>query len=204
MKQWHVVYTHPREEAVAAEQLGRQEFEVYWPVYRKTVSHARRRVERAASLFPRYLFVAFDPCSTGWRTIRSTRGVVDLIRNGFDPIAVPESLVTAIRAREDTEGRVVLGRQINLVKGQRFKLNDPAFEGQELIFDCQKDADRVVALMSLLNGESRSWCRWRGSFRRGWLKVARSGGVLHPSLRSSVPTTRPAHTPQFTFVPPLC
>ena len=78
MLSWFVVYTHPREEALAQENLARQGFETYWPRYRKRSSHARQVQEVAASLFPRYLFAAFDMSETGWRTIRSTRGVVDL------------------------------------------------------------------------------------------------------------------------------
>ena len=40
MRSWYVVYTHPREEALAEENLKRQGFEVYWPRYKKRASHA--------------------------------------------------------------------------------------------------------------------------------------------------------------------
>lgn len=153
MQAWFVVYTQPREEHVAEENLARQGYLAYWPRYKKRVSHARRVREVSASLFPRYLFVSFDPATTGWRNIRSTRGCIDVIRNGFEPTRVPDQLIAEIRAREDDGGCVVLGRQIEFVKGQRIRLKGDAFQDHELIFETMKDDERVVALMSLLGRE---------------------------------------------------
>ena len=153
MRQWFVIYTHPREEHIAEENLARQGYVTYWPRYKKRVSHARKVQEITASLFPRYLFTAFDPNTTGWRNIRSTRGVVDLVRNGYEPTAVNTRLIEQMQAREDEAGCVVLGRQVELVKGQRLTLKGDAFKGQELIFETMKDADRVIALLTLLGRE---------------------------------------------------
>jgi len=153
MRQWFVVYTHPREEALAEEHLRRQGFEAYWPRYRKRVSHARSVREAPASLFPRYLFTAFDAGQGSWRAIRSTRAVVDIVRQGFEPVPVCDRLVTDIRSREDANGYVVLGRQIELQKGQRIHIDNDAFKGHELIFEAKKDSDRVVALLRLLGRE---------------------------------------------------
>lgn len=153
MQSWFVVYTHPREEAIAQENLLRQGFTTYWPRYRKRSSHARRVQEVAASLFPRYLFAAFDAGTSGWRAIRSTRGVAELVRQGLQPVPVPERLIDEIRAREDRDGFVVLGRQIELTKGQRIQLEGSAFRGHQLIFETKKDSERVVALLSLLGRE---------------------------------------------------
>lgn len=153
MQSWYVVYTHPREEAVAEENLARQGFITYCPRYRKRVSHARKVHDVLACLFPRYLFIAFDPGAHGWRAIRSTRGVVDVVRSGHEPAPVAAELIALIRAREDVDGSVVLGRQIELQKGQRFRLRGGAFDAHELIFEARKDTDRVVALLSLLGRE---------------------------------------------------
>ncbi len=153
MQIWFVVYAQPREEHIAEEHLIRQGYEAYWPRYKKRVSHARKVREVSASLFPRYLFVSFDPTTTGWRNIRSTRGCIDVIRNGFDPTPVPTRLVEQIRAREDEAGCVVLGKQVHFVKGQPLKLKGDAFKGHDLIFATMKDNERVVALFSLLGRE---------------------------------------------------
>ncbi len=153
MPLWYVVYTHPREECIAEEHLLRQGFATYWPRYRKRVTHARKVREVTASLFPRYIFVAFDPATTGWRAIRSTRGVVDLVRSGLDPAPVNSRLIEDMRTREDNSGCVVIGRQVQLIRGQRITISGDAFKGHELIFETMKDSDRVVALLTLLGRE---------------------------------------------------
>lgn len=150
MDAWYVVYTRPREEAIAQENLERQGFATYWPRYRKRTSHARRIMEIPAALFPRYLFARLDLCQSGWRTVRSTRGVVGLVTQGTEPAAVSASLLAGIRAREDENGFVVLGRQIELKRGQRVQLAGDAFKGHDLIFEARKDSERVVVLLGLL------------------------------------------------------
>ena len=122
MNSWYVIYTHPREEGLAEENLTRQGFKTYWPRYMRRSSHARRVRDVAASLFPRYLFAHFDIDDGGWRVIRSTRGVAGLVRQGLGPARISQRLVDEIRAREDEDGFVVLGRQLDLQKGQRIQL----------------------------------------------------------------------------------
>lgn len=153
MLSWYVVYTHPREEKLAVENLERQGFSTYWPRFRKQVTHARKVHEAVASLFPRYMFVRFDKTVPGWRTIASTRGVVGLVKNGNEPIGVPERMIGDIRAREDGDGFVVLGRQLTLEKGCRIQIKNPAFAGCDVFFEEKRDSERVVALLKLLGRE---------------------------------------------------
>lgn len=153
MDQWYVIYTRPREETIAEENLIRQGFQTYWPRYRRRSSHARKVQEVAASLFPRYLFARFSLKDAGWRVIRSTRGVAGLVSQGFDPTPIPAHFIEDIRSREDEGGFVVLGRQIEFQKGQKIQLAADAFKGLEIIFEAQKDSERVVALLGLLGRE---------------------------------------------------
>lgn len=153
MLSWYVVYTHPREEKLAVAHLARQGFATYWPRFRKQVTHARKVQDVVASLFPRYMFVRFDKAAPGWRVIASTRGIVGLVKNGTDPIGVPERLIGDIRAREDEEGFVVLGRQLTLEKGCRIQIKNPAFAGCDVFFEEKRDSQRVVALLRMLGRE---------------------------------------------------
>jgi transcriptional antiterminator RfaH len=155
MEKWYVIYTRPREEQVAEENLMRQGFETYWPRYRKRLTHARKVQEVPASLFPRYLFARFSLADAAWRVIRSTRGVAGLVSQGVDPTPVSQRLIDDIRSRENSEGYVVLGRQIELQKGQRIQLASDAFKGVDVIFEAAKDSERVVALLGLLGREFR-------------------------------------------------
>lgn len=150
MKNWYVAYTQARHEKLAQDHLARQGFEVFCPQYRKRRSHARRVDMVPAPLFPRYLFVAFDADSPEWRVIRSTRGVVDLVRNGLDLVPVPAAVIDDIRGREDQDGFVVLARHIKLERGDRIRIDSGAFADHEAIFHAQRDEDRVIALLSML------------------------------------------------------
>lgn len=150
MKHWYAVYTQPRNEGLASEHLGRQGFEILYPRYLKRRSHARRIETVPAPLFPRYLFVSFDAGEAGWRVIRSTRGVIDLVRNGLEPIAVPEAVIESIRGRQDKDGMVVLARHLKLGRGDRIRIDSGPFADYEAIFEAQRDEDRIVALLALL------------------------------------------------------
>lgn len=150
MKQWFAVYTHPRGEAVAEENLLRQGFEVFFPRYLKRRSHARRVETVPAPLFPRYVFMAFNPAEAGWRVVRSTRGVVDLVRNRHDPAPVPDAIIEEIRKRQDEAGFVVLARHIKFGRGDKIRIETGPFASYEAIFETMRDNERVVALLSLL------------------------------------------------------
>ena len=150
MKSWFVVYTQPRNEDLASEHLERQGFDVYFPRYRKSRSHARRTDVVSSPLFPRYIFVGFDVMSAGWRSIRSTRGVIDLVRNGNDPVPVPEWTIKEIKAREDDNGFVVLGKHLHLARGDQFRIDSGPFASCVAIFESKKDEARVIALLNLL------------------------------------------------------
>jgi transcriptional antiterminator RfaH len=153
MTHWYAVYTQPRNETLACEHLARQGFEVYFPRFLKRRSHARRVDVAPAPLFPRYMFVAFDETAGGWRVIRSTRGVVDLVRNGLHPVPVPQAVIETIRSREDGDGYVVLARHLELGRGDRIRIDSGPFVNCDAIFEAKRDDRRVVALLALLGRE---------------------------------------------------
>lgn len=150
MKRWYAVHTHPRSEAVAQAHLQRQGFEPFLPCYLKRRSHARKVETVPAPLFPRYLFLPLNVEDPMWRVIRSTRGVVDLVRNGIDPVAVPDGAIDEITRRQDAAGFVVLARGLGLKPGAPIRIEGGPFADMEAIFQAERDEERVVALLSLL------------------------------------------------------
>jgi transcriptional antiterminator RfaH len=150
MNQWYAVYTQPRGEAIAAENLLRQQVDVFFPRYLKRRSHARKIENVPAPLFPRYIFISFNADEAGWRVVRSTRGVVDLVRNGQDPAPVPAPIIEEIRKRQDDQGFVVLARHIKLGRGDKIRIDAGPFADYEAIFETMRDNERVVALLSLM------------------------------------------------------
>lgn len=156
MKRWYAVYTQPRAEWLATEHLERQGFEVFFPRYLKRRRHARKVEDVLAPLFPRYLFAAFDLAEAGWRVIRSTRGVVDLVRNGALPLAVPACVIEDISCRLDDSGCVQLAEESRLRPGGRIRIEAGPFAECEAIFQALRDEDRVIALLSVLGREVKA------------------------------------------------
>lgn len=156
MKRWYAVYSQPNRESMAREHLERQGFEVFAPWYLRRRRHARRVEDVPAPLFPRYIFASFDADDAGWRVIRSTRGVIDLVRSGLDPVPVPATIISEIQGRSDENGCVVLARDAGLVQGAKIRIEAGPFADYEAIFQTVRDDERVVVLLSLLGREVRA------------------------------------------------
>jgi len=153
---WYVLHTHPRAELQACWHLRNQGFaDVYLPSYCKLRRHARKIEKVVAPLFPRYLFVGMEIVTTQWRSIRSTIGIVDIIRNGDTPSPVPHGIVESIRAREDEMGLVAVSEESDFASGASVCVHGGPFNGCVGIFECVTDEERVVVLLDLLGRKVR-------------------------------------------------
>ncbi len=152
-KSWFVVHTRANGEDAAAQHLARQGFGVYLPRYSKLWRHARRTERVTRPLFPRYLFVALDLAVDGWRAVRSTIGVTDIIRRGEAPVPVPSGVVEAIQAREDENGCFALPSRLKA--GEPVRLLDGAFASLVGLCEGMADDERVVVLLELLGRKVR-------------------------------------------------
>lgn len=154
-KEWYLVYAKPRQEAVAQQNLERQGYQTYLPL----VSHLRRRNGRrlnvVAPMFPRYLFIYLDDRSDNWAPIRSSRGVISLVRFGPSAAKVPDSLVAALRGREDERGVQVLPTE-EYRPGSRVRITEGSFSGYQAVFLAKTGRDRVVLLLDILGQHTRA------------------------------------------------
>jgi len=130
MNRWYVVYTQPRSEDRAFSHLRMQGFKCFLPKMSRLTSHARRRTRIFEPLFPRYLFTYFDPALTRWRCINGSRGVVQLLTQGADPLAVPNGIVERLTSVCDEEGTTSLVDLGLLKKGSKVRIREGAFTGQ--------------------------------------------------------------------------
>jgi len=152
---WYVVQTQVNGEARAAENLRRQGFEIYLPLYLKRRCHARRTDFTAKPLFPRYMFVAIDVTTQRWRSVQSTFGVAGLLTNGDKPMTVPESVIPALKAREDAKGFVKMNPLSPFAPGDKVRVLAGAFMENAGLFDGMADHDRVYILLELLGRKVR-------------------------------------------------
>ncbi len=147
--QWYVVQCKPREDARALEHLERQGFTCFLPMLAIEKLRHRRQVQVDEPLFPGYLFISLDKIHDNWHSIRSTRGVVQIVRFNQDPLPVRDEIIEAIRDRlASDQPRVPL-----LQPGERVLITEGCFTDVEAIFVANDGNQRVMLLMSILHRE---------------------------------------------------
>lgn len=154
-KIWFAVYTKARMELWARSNLRERGHEVYLPLYLRQRRHARKTDWVSAPLFPRYLFVARSPIKSNHRSIRSTPGVIDLVKFGDRPATVENAVIQEIQARENESGHVQLVDPKSLVPGEQVRMHGGAMTNHVGLFERQCDSGRVVVLLNLLGREVR-------------------------------------------------
>lgn len=144
---WFAVFSKPRRETEAAEQLTHQEFTVFLPqvrVQRRLRGQWRDVIE---PMFPRYLFLWAVLGQDDLRPVRSTRGVVDLVRFGGELRPVPEPVIAELR--RICEGGV-LDLPSPLAPGSRVRILTGPFAGHEAELLHTDGAHRARVLLELL------------------------------------------------------
>lgn len=155
VKKWYLVYTKPRQESVARINLARQGYEIYLPLMRQTRRQRGRRRTLISPMFPRYLFVHLDRSTDNWGPIRSTLGVVSIVRFGQMTAAAPDSLIALLHSREDEEGIQTL-TPAEFRPGSKVRITDGAFMGYEGVYLARSSRERVVVLLQLCGKPART------------------------------------------------
>ena len=147
---WYLVYTKPRQERTAFENLQLQGYECYFPIMRaEKLRQGRLDVEDQA-LFPRYLFVRLGqgPTAQSWAPIRSTKGVSRLVTFGITPAKVEDTLIELIRGQEAS----VKNEPERLFKsGERVHIVTAPFMNIEGIYQLTDPNQRVMVLIELMS-----------------------------------------------------
>lgn len=147
MQTWCVVLTKPNCEAIAVENLLQQGYGCYFPRFKAV---GKNNIILKKPLFPRYVFASIDKF---WYSIRGTRGVSQILMSDKGPAIIPASAIEAIRAKEDSEGFIVLSAKNSperFAKGDPVTATEGPMTGLDLIYDGMSNHDRVKVLASLL------------------------------------------------------
>jgi transcriptional antiterminator RfaH len=155
VERWYAVCCKPRQEAVAEENLQRQGFHVYLPRIRIRQRRRGQWTDAVEVLFPRYIFMRVNPLRRSTATVRSTRGVVGLVRFGGKPALVPDAVIEALLQREDAATGLHQDNRPPLSAGEAVKLVDGPLAGMEGIFTQHDGHKRVIVLLELLGKANR-------------------------------------------------
>ena len=144
---WYLAYTKPRQESVADLNLVRQGFEVYLPMFRTLKRGVAEPV--LEPMFPRYLFLRPQSDAQSLGVVRSTRGVLSMIRFGQELGCVPSSVVERIRGFEQSRLNASVSELSALRAGQKVLVAEGPFKGLEGLVQ-SVSSKRVVVLLELL------------------------------------------------------
>jgi transcriptional antiterminator RfaH len=152
---WYLIHTKPTREVAAEVNLRRQGYEVYYPrLLRPTRVHGRW-VDRVASLFPRYLFLRLAVGHQAMGPVRSTVGVANIVRFGYDYAVVPDAIVENLRMQADPEtGLHRLHSCAPFEPGSNVRIVAGVFDGLEGVFQRESGDERVVLLLGLLGRDT--------------------------------------------------
>ena len=160
-KLWYVIVCNINCEKRAELGLRQRGFVTYLPVLTKTVTHGRKKVERAVTrpLFARYLFVSSHEREMPFYHLRSTNGVESIVRDGEGfPMSVPGPVVEEIMRREQT-GEFDATRQpktleeVGLSAGQEMQIIRGPFEGVSATVRKLMPGRNAEILIRLFGGE---------------------------------------------------
>jgi transcriptional antiterminator RfaH len=151
---WFAVYTKPRQERIALENLERQGFHCFLPMAVNPYQRRSERKPRIEPLFPRYLFLNAAADRQSLAPVRSTRGVCSLVRFGMELATMPNLAIKAIERRCDPETGLVQLEPVPVEVGDRVRVFDGPFAGIEGVFRERKGTNRALLLMKMLGTES--------------------------------------------------
>lgn len=147
---WVLVYTKPRQEKIANENLQKQGFETFLPLI--SADNKNEEDQTSVPIFPRYIFVKINLTSQNWTLINSSYGVSKIIMFGDNLTPVPIEIISFIK--DKLNSGIVYEESILLSeykKGDWLTIKEGKFAGIEAIFLSKKSKDRVRLLLKLLN-----------------------------------------------------
>lgn len=159
MSKWYVVLTKPKQEDRAEEHLRAQGGEVFLPRIQLEKMRKGKCVDVVKPLFPGYLFVNVEGCESLVASIRSTRGVRQLLKFGIKPLEIQHALIDDLRDRcysqieYQAEGskEKPAKKQAVFKQGQAVEITSGPFKDYQAIFKQFDGETRAIILLNLLN-----------------------------------------------------
>jgi transcriptional antiterminator RfaH len=128
---------------------------VYYPRLLRPTQRRGRWTDLVASLFPRYLFLRLAVGHQAMGPVRSTVGVANIVRFGYDCAVVPDAVIADLRTRADSEtGLHRLQGRAPLTPGSNVRVVGGLFDGLEGVFQRKSGRERVVLLLELLGRDT--------------------------------------------------
>ena len=151
---WLLVQTKPRRELEACNNLSNQGVELFLPLIRERKRKGTRLTWVTGPLFPCYLFISVQLNSDNISIVRSTRGVVNIVRFGKSIVPVDSEVIDFLKSEQDEDlgGKLKVEKPFNV--GDELFIAGGPFAGLKGIFKVERGMRRVEVLLSVLGRET--------------------------------------------------
>jgi transcriptional antiterminator RfaH len=147
---WYLIYSKPKQEQRAQQQLAIQGFETYCPLVTNQKVRGSKTITKQEPLFPRYIFIKCADASL-LAKVRNTRGVGGIVKFGDTLATVSDALVFAlvnqqmVIMQQPVEHPFKVGESLEILTGPFSSLN--------AVFLQADGMERCIILLNFLGQE---------------------------------------------------
>ncbi|MQF67767.1 hypothetical protein FIM07_04945 [SAR202 cluster bacterium AD-802-F09_MRT_200m] len=144
---WFVARTEPRAEFLAADELARDGFEIFFPhINARHLRHGESEVP----LFPGYMFIRWDTETAGWPAFRPGHRLAGWVKFDDEVPSIPDEVVAELVGRWD-EIKEAGGLWRRFQHGQKVRVVSGALESLAEVLEAPKSPQgRVRILMEFM------------------------------------------------------
>lgn len=154
---WYVVRTEPRSESQAAQALGLDGVEVFFP---RIDSPRHQQRQGPVPLFPGYLFIRPNQESGEWPTFRSVHRISGWVRFGDVVPSITDDVMTELMKQVDAiNGTNGLWRRFKV--GEKVRIDSGIFEGlAEVVEEAKSPATRALVILQFMGRMVQTQVPW--------------------------------------------
>jgi transcriptional antiterminator RfaH len=133
-----------KQERKAAQELRQQNIPVFLPLYKLEKTITDNKVTTKEPLFSRYLFAFLDSENTNWGSVRSTKGISNIVTFGNGPIVVNQSIINELKTIDllPVEPCIKIGEELRITSG--------TFKGLKAIYQSADGESRSYILLKFM------------------------------------------------------
>lgn len=150
---FHAVYTHPRKEFQARDEIHKLGYETFLPIQTRSVIVRRKRRVLTESLFSRYIFLAREASDDSYGAVNHCRGVQYIIENAGAPAIVPNAKIELLKMAEKAGCFDFSKNKSKFQAGDNVEILTGPFTGLIAKVQSASPRKRVKLLMNWLGAE---------------------------------------------------
>ena len=150
IQKWMIAQIKPNSCDLAVRNLERQGFKTFVPKIKTTIKKEDRFINKNVSLFPGYVFIAFNPYQLTWMKINSTYGVSKVLVFNKKPSEISYDIILALKDRYEKNIDSTLKE--NFQTGDTIRFNSGPFVDIFARIEKVDSKKRIWILLEVMGG----------------------------------------------------